>query len=155
MLVASLKPNIMKYFLTTVFCFLISYSFGQNLDSCGVDNNSKLTIFESKYLNEYLKNQRDTFDFTGKQIIFVTGSNAGTIGEKIEYFSDIKEWEIRNSKIVTDLIILTKEEKIETGGYDAILTYWVKLLPVKKKIIDKIKPATKPAKPNPLSTGEV
>jgi len=28
-------------------------------------------------------------------------------------------------------------------------------LPVKKKIIDKIKPATKPAKPNPLSTGEV
>jgi hypothetical protein len=129
----------MKYFLTTVYYFILIYSFGQNLDSCGVDNNSKLTIFESKYLNEYLKNQRDTFDLTGKQIIFVTGSSARTIGEKKEYFTDIKEWNLRNSKIATDLVVLTREEKIESGGYDAILTYWVKFLPDKKKIFEKIK----------------
>ncbi len=129
----------MKYSLTTVFYFVIIYSFGQNLDSCGVDNNSKLTVFESKYLNEYLKNQRDTFDLTDKEIIFVTGSSASKIGGKKEYFSDIKEWNKNNSNIATNLIILTSEEKIESGGYDAILTYWVKFLPNKKKIFEKMK----------------
>jgi len=129
----------MKYFLTIVFYFFIISSYGQSLDSCGIDNNPKLNIYESKYLNEYLKNQRDTFDLTGKQIIFVTGSGGGVIGEKKEYFADIKEWNNKNSRIATALVILTTEEKIESGGYDAILTYWVKIFPNKKKIIEKIK----------------
>ncbi len=123
----------------TFFYFLIIFSQGQNLDSCGIDNNAKLTIYESTYLNEYLKSQRDTFDLMGKKIIFVTGSGGGVIGEKKEYFSDIKEWNDRNSKIATSIVFLTIEEKIESGGYDAILTYWVKLMPNKKKIIEKIK----------------
>ncbi len=129
----------MKYFLTTFFYFFLISSYGQILDSCGIDNNPKLTIYESKYLNEYLKNQRDTFNLTGKQIIFVTGSGGSVIGEKKKYFSDIKEWNNNNLRIATELVILTSEEKIESGGYDAILTYWVMILPNKKKIIEKIK----------------
>ena len=129
----------MKYFLTTIYYFLIIFSYGQNLDSCGKDNNPKLNIDESKYLNEYLKNKRDTFDLVGKQIIFVTGSGGGLIGEKKEYFSDIKEWNNKNSRIATSLLVLKPEEKIESGGYDAILTYWVMIMPNKKKIIKKIK----------------
>lgn len=129
----------MKYFLTMLFYLFVISSYGQNLDSCGIDNNPKLTEYESQYLNEYLKNQRDTFDLTGKKIIFVTGSGGGVIGDKREYFSDVKSWERNNARIATELVILTREEKIESGGYDAILTYWVKILPNKRKIIEKIK----------------
>jgi len=129
----------MKYFLTTFFYFIIIYSFGQKIDSCGIDNNSKLTVFESKYLNEYLKNKRDTFDFTGKKIIFITGSSGKTIGKKKDYFLNINEWNLSNSKIATELFVLTREEKIQSGGCDAILTYWVMIMPNKKKIIEKLK----------------
>jgi len=130
----------MRLIISIALSIIILHSFGQNFEEFGIDNDPKLSYDEAMFLNEYLKNQRDTFDLIEKQIIFVTGSNAGKLGNKKEYFSAIKEWENKeNLRISTTLIILTEKERIESGGYDAIITYWVKVFPDIKKTIEMIK----------------
>jgi hypothetical protein len=141
----------MKINLTIILFFFSLSVFGQNIDSCGIDNNSKLTSFESDFLNNYLKESRDTFNFKEKKIIFVTYPSGNKIGTKVEYFTEIKNWDLKykdnegitesNKKIATTLITLTEKEKNDSGGYDAILTYWVKFLTnnQKKKVIKQIK----------------
>lgn len=107
--------------------------FGQNLSKCGIDNNPKLTKSESKYLNRYLNEKRNGFDFNDKKVIFITGNSGNRIGTKKEYFDYIKEWNEKNSKVATGIDILTNEQKLESGGYDIILSYWVKVLTEKRK----------------------
>lgn len=112
-----------------------STNFGPNPENCGIDDNSLLTETEATFLNEYLKNQvrQKVFDFNNKRIVFVTGSNGGTLGSKSAYFYDIKKWkETYNSKIASSLIVLSERDKAEYG-YDAILTYWVKVISPKEK----------------------
>ena len=112
----------------------------QIVDSRKLDKNSILNKYESEFLNDYLKEQRDTFDFSHKRIVFVTGSNGATIGNKKDYFSDINEWDKKyKSKIATSIVTFGVKEKELSGGYDAILTYWVKIIPNKLKIINQIK----------------
>jgi hypothetical protein len=132
----------MKTFIT-----ILILTFGVNLhsqiiDSALIDNNIKLNKYESDFLNDYLKAQRDTFDFSQKSIVFITGSSGSIIGNKKDYFEDINKWDKDyNSKIATSLIIFNDSEKEMSGGYDAILTYWVKLLTDKRKqkVIKQIK----------------
>ena len=124
----------MKRIFSLILCFQSCLIFGQNLDSCGLDNQAFLNQNESLYLNEYFKESKDGFDFTGKKILFVTGSNGGTFGFKKNYFVSVKEWSKESrGKIATDFIPFNEEEKINSGGYDAILTYWVKVLITEKK----------------------
>jgi hypothetical protein len=119
-----------------------SANFGPNPEDCGNDDNPALTEAESKFLNEYLKVQAQSkgFDFNDKKILFVTGSNGGTLGSKSAYFDDVKEWKTtNNSRIASSLIVLDESDKMQYG-YDAILTYWVKILispKAKKKILQK------------------
>ncbi|MBN2260298.1 MAG: hypothetical protein JW702_07120 [Clostridiales bacterium] len=130
-----------------IFITILLLTFGVNLhsqiiDSTLIDNNIKLNKYESDFLNDYLKEQRDTFDFSQKRIAFITGSSGSIIGNKKDYFKDINKWDKDyNSKIVTSLVIFNDNEKELSGGYDAILTYWVKLLTDKRKqkIIGQIK----------------
>ena len=116
-----------------------SINFSPNHANCGNDDNATLTETEAIFLNEYLRNQAQItkFDFSNKKILFVTGSNGGTLGSKNAYFDDVKEWQIKhNSKIATSLIVLDERDKMKYG-YDAILTYWVKVL-VSPKAKNKI-----------------
>lgn len=129
----------MKFWVTIVLLFFMLNSYGQNIDSCGLDNSSYLNSFESVYLNDYFSKQRDTFDFTGKKILFVTGSQGTRIGKKKAYFKDIKLWKKDNSMIATDLILFTEQEKKQYGGFDGMLTYWAKVPPNKKKLFKKKK----------------
>ncbi len=131
----------MKIIRILILLVISSNIFGQNLSKCGIDNNPKLTQLESQYLNIYLNEKRNGFDFNDKKVIFITGSNGSQIGTKKEYFDDIKKWNEKNSKIATGIVILTNEQKLESGGYDIILTYWVKVLTEKrkKKILAEIK----------------
>lgn len=124
----------MKRILFLLFLIQTSLIFGQNLDSCGLDNQAILSQSEAAFLNEYFKGSKGDFDFSGKKIAFVTGSNGGTFGLKISYFDSVKEWISKNKgKIASDLIIFSNEEKINSGGYDAILTYWVMVQISEKK----------------------
>jgi len=126
----------------TLILLLISLNiFGQNLSECGIDNNPKLTQAESEYLNAYLTEKRNGFDFNDKKVIFVTENSGNRIGTKKEYFDYIKKWNEKDSKVATGIDILTTDQKLESDGYDVIVTYWVKVLTEKrkKKILTEIK----------------
>jgi hypothetical protein len=119
-----------------------SFDLGPNPENCGIDNKPVLTDKEAIFFSEYLKApaQKTGFDFKNKKILFVTGSNGSTLGSKIEYFNDVHKWkEIYNDKIATYLVVLDKDE-VQEYGYDAIITYWVKIFlktPKQKKRILK------------------
>jgi hypothetical protein len=104
-----------------------------------------LTDNEAIFFSGYLKApaQKSGFDFKNKRILFVTGSNGSTVGAKIDYFNDVREWkEKHNDKIATYLVVLDKDEAQEYG-YDAIITYWVKIFintkNQKKRVLEKTK----------------
>ena len=121
--------------------------FGLNLraqivDSTLIDNNSTLNKYESDFLNNYLKKYRDTFDFAKKKIIFISGNSGTIIGNKKDYFNYIIKWDKDyKSTIATSVVIFNAKEREQSGGYDAIVTYWVKILTNKRKqkIIKQIK----------------
>lgn len=98
---------------------------------------------EAIFLNEYLKApvQQKNFDFLNKRIVFATGSSGTTLGSKVDYFESVKEWKEKyNTKIATSLIVLNDSDK-EEYGFDAIVTYWVKVLTPRanKKLLEKTK----------------
>lgn len=120
-----------------------SANFGPNPENCGNDDNPLLTETEAIFLNEYLKSQveQESFDFNNKRIAFITGSGGSLLGSKSAYFHDIRKWkETHNSKIASSLIVLNEQDKAEYG-YDAILTYWVKVITPKgtQKILKRAK----------------
>ena len=119
-----------------------SFNLGPDPKDCGIDDSSKLSDKEAIFLNEYLKSAVNfkEFDFNSKNVLFITGNRGRTLGSKIDYFDDVRKWkENSNSHIATSLHVLSEKEKIKYG-FDAILTYWVKVFPLKtKKILRKTK----------------
>jgi len=124
----------MRTFLATIVFFISVNSFSQNLDELGIDENPNLTEAESKFLTDYMTNeQRDNFNFENKKVIFVTGNNGNQLGTKSKYFDNIREWNKNGNKIATWVVELKENEKIYSGGYDVIVTYWVKMFTEKRK----------------------
>ena len=121
----------MKKFATQLFIMFSITVFGQNLAECGLDNNPKLSQLESEFMNVYVNDEETKhFDFTGKRVLFVTGNSGHTIGTKSEYFDFIKRWNADGHKIATWVVALNpnQNEQLKAGGYDVIVTYWVKVL---------------------------
>lgn len=131
----------MSKLFALVLLFNSYFTFAGNLDSCGLDNNPVLNKWESDFLNVYLKDTVSQFSFENKKIAFISGSAGSILGSKTEYFNDVKTWGKNDSRIATWKIILTPKEKALSGGYDAIVTYWVKVLTKRrrKKIIQQLK----------------
>ena len=131
----------MKLYLFSLILLISFEAIGQSLNECGLDNNPKLTQTESDYLNTYLIDKRKGFNFENKKVIFITGNSGHQTGTKKEYFDYIKEWNKNNSQVATGIVVLTDDQKATTGGYDVIITYWVKRLSErrKNKIIKGIK----------------
>lgn len=122
----------------TLFLLLItSLAFSQNPETCGVDNNPALNKDEAVFLNNYFKETNNDFDFTGKKILIVGGPGGSRLELKSEYFKGIKEW--THGRVSTWLYPFTEEEKKQSGGYDAAVSYWSKTGVNKKKVIRKIK----------------
>ncbi len=116
----------------TCFVVTIVYSmtslFGQIPDSVGLDNEPILNNHESLLLNSMLQKERDTFNFDGKKIAFVTGSAGGKIIGKIDYFNKLlRPWVEGGISPHVLMVKLTDGEKVKSGGYDAIVMSWVKL----------------------------
>lgn len=126
--------------ITTLFLILfLSTLFAQNIEECGLDENFMLTKTESEFLNNYLKEKRNDFDFTNKKIIIVSGNAGQKIDSKKQYFKNIKSWFEKGDKISTVLITFNEEEKLKSGC-DGILTLWVKVFTKKgkRRIIKKL-----------------
>jgi len=111
---------------------------GQNLRECGMDNDPQLNQTEANFLNGYLNDdQRKGTDFTDKKVLFITGTKGDRFGTKSEYFDYIKEWKKKGNQIATWVVELNSDQtkKLNSAGYDVIVTYWAKLLTQKRKQI--------------------
>ena len=141
----------MKNILSILIVLSATGLFGQTSEweKCGLNNNPELNEYEAKYFNEVFKERKGSFNFTGKTIAYYSGSLGTTKSEKSNYFRCLKnainnedrtihEWQAGG----TQLLVLTKEEKEISGGYDAILVSWSKLLKRGKsrnKLVKKLK----------------
>lgn len=143
------KSRIMNR-LILIFVFATQICLGQEIkiDSCGIDNSIGLNQYEVQYFNQVLENQRkrSDFDFSGKLIGFTYGNFGKGLHSKREYFDKWgKEYFRKNSNVSNQLFVLTEEEKYNSGGYDAIIVSWSKIMlssKDKNKIIRKLKEKT-------------
>jgi hypothetical protein len=91
--------------------FVLSSSFK---NSVGIDGNPTLNQCEAEYFNSIFNPvMKDTFDFNDKTLAFFENS---TLTNKKRYFD---RW--GSEETASQLLILTVEEKGESGGYDAII----------------------------------
>jgi hypothetical protein len=130
--------------LITLLLFSGKWSVGQSIiiDSCGLDTNSKLNKYEAEYFNTSLGEQRGIFTFEDKKIAFACDNSGHSLINKKEYFDRWgRDYFKRNSHVADQLIILSKEEKETSGGFDAIIVSWSKVginEKCKQKIIRRV-----------------
>lgn len=105
-------------FLLALTC---SLSFGQGTNVPVIDNNPKLTIEESTWLNSNIKT--DGFNFDGKTVAFTLLQSGGFygIGKFTLPLTKKNLFRLNVSKSLHTLYTLTTEEKKATNGFDAIL----------------------------------
>lgn len=101
------------------------------------EDNLLLSKIEGAYLNEIFETARKDFDFANKKVGFYTGSSGGTKSSKKHYL-DMQEKHSVDENYPCDngtLYIFNAEQKRDSGGYDAAILYWSKvLLPVQQMI---------------------
>jgi hypothetical protein len=130
-----------------IFTLLTNVCFGQEIviDSCGIDSLTTLNRYEIQYFNQSLEKQRmrSNFDFEDKKVGFAYGNFGKGLISRKEYFTRWgKDYFKNDSHVVNQLIILTEMEKEQSGGFDAIIVSWSKILVSgknKDRLIKKIK----------------
>lgn len=130
--------------LVTAFLFVFNnYCIAQDTTH-GVSN--LLNREEAAYLNNALQNNRGDFNFEDKQVAFITGSSGAIIVTKETYFEEYaKSSDDRRVASNMFMVLLTKDEKTTSGGYDALVFTWVKVAfsnKQKQKIIERLKEQT-------------
>lgn len=110
----------------------------EQLDKMGIDDSPMLSSHESAYFNEVFKENLNGFDFTGKKVGFI---ERGGIRNKIKYFDLEKD---RFSRKETPnggtLYIFDETQKKESGGYDAAIVYWSKILIPIQDVVNRLSP---------------
>src|SRR5690554_2254726 len=96
-------------------------------DTLTIHHDEVLSEQEVILLNHLLKNLRDTFDFHGKKVAFITGSSGNRLLSKADYFNQIKPWLDAGDTPQASIVLLTEEEKDKSGGYDVLVLSWVKV----------------------------
>jgi hypothetical protein len=96
----------------------------------GADNNPRLNESEGHLLDSLLQAQRHDFEFTNKRVSFIYGGSTGNAFQpKSEFFSkNVLPWTTKGETPGLQLLILTDSEKIRSGGYDALVVAWAKIL---------------------------
>ena len=103
------------------------------IQQCGLNNYPTLSLVEANYFNEVFLDRRGGFNFTNKAIAYFNGSDGTTRSKKSDYFGAIKNGMADKKNIHswqaegTQLLILTEEEKLTSGGFDVILVTWSKI----------------------------
>jgi len=128
--------------LTILTLATISFSLsGQNIDSLGIDKSDLLNGNESTYLNDSFIKRKSDFNFEKKKIGFFVGSSNYRLWSKQDYFESVKSTLRNNTTMQHQLLILNEDERIKSGGYDAFVVSWSKILVTdghKRKLISKI-----------------
>ncbi|MFD2600712.1 hypothetical protein [Flavobacterium suzhouense] len=117
----------MKNYIRLLLLLASANFYGHNLDNCGLDNNPALTDDEAAFLNAWFgEDENEGFDFKGKKVLIVNGADGLKFESKTDYFKDIKQrLEQTGMPVASTPIPLTEMEKIQSGGYDAVITHWV------------------------------
>ncbi len=100
-----------------------------------------LSTQEAELLNSLLENSRDTFDFHGKKIAFITGSSGSRVLSKADFFNTcVNPWLAKGDTPQIFMVLLTQGEKEKSGDYDAFVLSWVKVFTdrQKRRIIEKL-----------------
>lgn len=147
---------LMRHFFAQTIGILITILFpavllGQiiNIDSCGLDSNAILNNHEIAYFNYHLGKKHD-FDFRNKKVAFTYGNFGKGVISKKDYFERWgREYYKLKSHVVDIPIILTDQEKIQSGGFDIIIVSWSKILPTGKSRQKLIKRVNKKLKSTP------
>ena len=111
------------------------------LRNCGLNNLPTFNDSEVDFLIPYLKSDKSTEEFNNSNFLFVTGPSGSRITDKSSYFSSVKSYNSNGKSISNNIIWLDDEMRTRSGGYDAVIIYWVKRFSDKqlKKIIKKAK----------------
>lgn len=108
------------------------------LDKTG-DDLEVLNCNESSFLNAVFKDSLNHFDFTNKKVGFIMGAKKRS--NKKEYFNMQKK-HLADKKNPVDngsLYIFSETQKIESGGYDAVIVYWSKFIIPTQKVVKRIR----------------
>lgn len=104
-------------------------SIPNNLYLLGNDTNPILTDLEAAFFNYKFSDKKKGFDFKGKKIGFCIGNNGARIWSKKDYFNNFKDRVSHNySGSQDELLVLNEKQTNESGGYDAVLVSWSKIL---------------------------
>lgn len=112
----------------------------QKADTLKTNSGEMLSTQEAELLNSLLEKSRDTFDFYGKKVAFITGPTGNRFLSKPDYFSKIRDWADTGNTPSTFMVLLTQEEKDKSGGYDVLVSFFVKGITnrQKRRIIEKL-----------------
>jgi hypothetical protein len=112
----------------------LSYLTGNAQSDLNLSTEFRLTNSESKTLNYIFQKKRKAFDFNGKIVAFTEGTTGTHIVRKadffVKYLNPVIEIKSRN---VCALILLTNEEKLESGGFDAVIMSPAKIFANKQR----------------------
>lgn len=131
------KTSMNKWFYSV--SILLSFStFGQkSVETIGFDyvptvSTNKFTIL--------LDDIREKFEWSEKKIAYVTGSLGRSILLRETYLEIIKSYPDSILDRHSKLHLLTKEEKERSGGYDGIISFYVKRFSKldRRKVIKKL-----------------
>jgi hypothetical protein len=105
-----------------------------HIEKMGINDSSILNEYEGMYLNFIFRIDSLNFNLVGKKI--------GFLGSKKDFFKDEREWFYRGEKSGvggTVLYIFDASQKIESGGYDAAIMYWKKVLVPPEEVVKRLK----------------
>lgn len=123
--------------LILIFNLTVGFSFCQDLDK-GIDNNPVLNKAESDYLNVFLKNQRQNFNFDNKKTAFVSLDLGLNLRSKNDYFKYYyKNTETAESRGIK-MIALDSIQLQETNGFDVLILINTQKKEIDDKLIGKI-----------------
>ena len=124
-----------------IFSCIQTYKCNSNEIMKQVEDDLLLNKTEGRYLNRIFETTRNDFDFVNKKIGFLTGSS-GTKKSSKEFYFDMHDKHFTNPNLPCDngiIYIFNAEQKVESGGYDAAIVYWSKVVVPIDKVIKLLK----------------
>ncbi len=123
--------------LILIFNLTIGFVFCQDLDK-GIDNNPVLNKAESDYLNVFLKNQRQDFNFNNKKTAFISIDWGINLRSKNDYFRYYCKNSDNEDDMGVKMIVLDSLQQQETNGFDVVILMDTQEKNIDKKLIEKI-----------------
>lgn len=135
----------MKQTLIIIFLGIVNFTMAYSCSNKIMKNKERCdSIFvketEAVFLNNIFETECDTFDFTNKAIVFLTGSSGSRKGNREDYLDMHKRHSI-DAGFASDkgTYIFNVLEKEQSGGFDAAIVYWCKIALPTETVIKRLR----------------